>query len=491
MRKLIYVCLAIFFCQINLYSQKETNWWHFGVKAGINFNSVSDVAADDGTVISDMPQAITGYLSTYEGCFTLSTYDGKLLMSSDGMTVYDKNGAVMTNGTGLLGHPSATQSGIVAPKPGSSTEYYIITVRAADGPANGIRYSLVDLSLNNGLGAVVSKNNTIQAGGTDENISVIPNANENDYWLIHRTAKTFYVWAITDAGISATPHQTVVTSTINSGTLLHQIGETIVSPDQTKIASFNYSGRQIVSAEFDKTTGLISNVKTLGMPIVTYGGAFSANSQYLYVAAGNFPNGLYVGAWANLRAGIVPAVLPASTQISNVKLGSDKRLYGIHGYVAGGHVATTKSLFVVTDPDNGGGSVKKFTNYLKNGAYVGLPAFSSGFIRITGKEQPFACVGNNRTYSIKIDITGGNAPSKLEWDFGDGSTPVTQNVNLSQTIYSVQHSYSSTGTYNIKITPSKADGTKLKPVAMTANIVNCTLKTNRMTRSDLLNSKQQ
>ena len=150
-------------------AQKETSWWHFGYKAGLNFNSLNNATASDGTVVPNMPEAIVGPLSTSEGCFTVSTYNGNLLFSSDGSTVYDKNGNVMSNGTGLLGGPSSTQSGIAVPKPGSTTEYYIITVpQDYTAYPNGIRYSIVDISKNAGLGAVTSKNNVIKSGAVYE-----------------------------------------------------------------------------------------------------------------------------------------------------------------------------------------------------------------------------------------------------------------------------------------------------------------------------------
>ena len=488
MKKIIILSLSVL-CYLNVMAQKETSWWHFGYKAGLNFNSLNNATASDGTVVPNMPEAIVGPLSTSEGCFTVSTYNGNLLFSSDGSTVYDKNGNVMSNGTGLLGGPSSTQSGIAVPKPGSTTEYYIITVpQDYTAYPNGIRYSIVDISKNAGLGAVTSKNNVIKSGAVYENIAAVPNSNGKDYWLIHRTLQTFYVWAITETGISSTAHQTIASSAIvSSGTVY--LGELIVSSDYTKLASFNWAGCQVISAVFNPSTGLISGIQTQTLPILTYSGTFSPNNQYIYISSGyNNSIQVYVNTWAKLRAGTASTFLAYGP--SNIKPGIDRRLYGIRTNSAGSANAT-KHLYVVMNPDAGGTTMKYFPNYLKNSAYLGLPTFAAGFIRIIPKEQPFACTSHNRTYSVEVDLSGGNAPDKLEWYFGDGSAKITQTVNASQSKYSQVYSYNNAGIYTIEITPYKADGTKLTAITMTANIVNCTLKTNRMTRSDLLNSKQQ
>lgn len=488
MKRIIYISLVLIFCQIHLYAQKETSWWYFGFNAGLNFNSLSNVTANDGTIVSDMPQSIVGALSTREGCFTVSTYNGQLLFSSDGMIVYDKNGNIMTNGTDLLGGSSATQSGIVVPRPETINEYFIITVPEGSVP-NGICYSTVDITANGGLGAVTSKNQIIKSGVVNENITIVPNlSNYKDYWLIHRTKTTFYVWAITYAGISITPHQTLSNSSIVALDVPGYVeGEIGISSDYTKVFSCNWYGSQVITANFNPITGYISDIKTQSFPYKTYAGCFSPDGNYLYIGSGYDGNKLYVQTWDKVRAGT--AMNKIADNIGNVKAAIDNRLYGIQ---TGGDLSTyVKHLFVIRNPNAGGTDIKYFPNYLKNTVGLGLPSFAAGFIRIKPKSQPFACATHSRTYGVEVDLSGGNAPVKLEWDFGDGSPIVTQSVSFGQTEYSLQHSYSNSGIYTILVTPYKADGTKSKVINMEANIVYCTLKTNLMTRSELLNSKQQ
>lgn len=484
MKKIVYIFLLIFLFQSVAYCQKETSWWYFGLKSGLNFNSLSNATASNGTVVPNMPKPIAGVLSTYEGCFTVSTFDGKLLFSSDGIRVYDKNNNQMPNGTGLLGDPSATQSGIVIPRPGSVTQYYIVTVPAQEGtPTNGIRYSIVDLEQRAGLGDVTSKNIVLKSGVTHENIAAVLNSNQQSYWLLHRTGQTFYVWAVTAAGISTTPHQTL-TSTAVSG--VNYVGELIVSPDYTKIAWCNWGGKQVISADFNPATGNLSNIKAQTLPIITYGGAFSPNSEYLYIASGYNTPQVYVNTWAKLRAGTAFSFLMYGP--SNLRAGIDGRLYGIQSPQSG---VSSKHLYVIMNPNAGGASNFYFPNYLINPAYLGLPAFATGFIRVTPHSKAFACAANKRTYGVEVDLSGGNAPTQLKWNFGDGTPVVTQTVIPLQSLYYQPHTYSSAGTYTITVTPYKGDGSAILPVTMSTVVTYCSLRSNRMTRSDLLNSKQQ
>lgn len=101
------------------------------------------------TVLTD------GNLNTLEGCSTISNDNGQLLFYTDGTIIYQADGSVMTNGNGLLGSSSSTQSAIIIPKPLDPTIYYVFTVDDVgqdvfDGPyvTDGINYSIVDFSTN-------------------------------------------------------------------------------------------------------------------------------------------------------------------------------------------------------------------------------------------------------------------------------------------------------------------------------------------------------
>src|SRR4030095_1334601 len=152
--------LLLFFislCYYHLQAQNEGNIWYFGDEAGIDFNS-------------GVPVAITNsQMSTLEGCATICDVNGNLLFYTDGMTVWSSNQSIMSNGTGLYGNYSATQSGVIVPQPGTSI-YYVFTVDENIG--FGLRYSIVDISANGGLGDVISKNNLL-LGQSSEKVTAV------------------------------------------------------------------------------------------------------------------------------------------------------------------------------------------------------------------------------------------------------------------------------------------------------------------------------
>ena len=141
------------------YSQGEANIWYFGQNAGLDFNSGSPVALTNGQ------------LNTLEGCATISTSSGELIFYTDGVTVFNKNHTIMVNGTGLLGHSSSTQSATIVPKPGSSNMFYIFTTDNEHDP-DGFRYSIVDMSLDSGNGAITVDKNILVYTPTTESLGV-------------------------------------------------------------------------------------------------------------------------------------------------------------------------------------------------------------------------------------------------------------------------------------------------------------------------------
>jgi large repetitive protein len=146
LKKVLYIILLF---SLPLMAQKEAANWYFGWNAGLDFNSGSPVALTDGQ------------LSQMEGCATISDSGGNLLFYTNGIEIYNAQHEIMQDGTGLLGSQSSSQSAIIVPSPGSLTRYYVVAVDA-EGGANGLTYSVVDMSLDGGLGGVIIPEKNIQ-----------------------------------------------------------------------------------------------------------------------------------------------------------------------------------------------------------------------------------------------------------------------------------------------------------------------------------------
>ncbi len=277
-----YILLFLLFFILNniLFSQKEGNNWYFGTNAGLSFNT-------------DPPTPLTnGQLDTYEGCATVSDKNGNLLFYTDGMTVYDKMHNIMPNGSNLFGHSSSTQSAIIVPKPGTYDPtlkrfdiYYIFTVDAHETNLHGISYSIVDMTLNNGKGDIITKNVHLLGTATTEKISAVRHANGCDYWIIciPVNSNNFYAYLLNSSGLVNSP----VISNVGQE-YENKIGYMKISPNGEYIAVAQCGGSNygIFVYDFDKNNGTVSfkfyDTPMIGGTTCYYGVEFSPNNQFLY-----------------------------------------------------------------------------------------------------------------------------------------------------------------------------------------------------------------
>jgi hypothetical protein len=79
--------------------------------------------------------------------------------------------------------------------------YYIITVdEGVSGASNtGIKYSVVDMNLDGGLGDVIATQKNIPLLATStEKLEVVPAANGTDFWIVTHNNSTFYSFLLTN-----------------------------------------------------------------------------------------------------------------------------------------------------------------------------------------------------------------------------------------------------------------------------------------------------
>lgn len=490
-------------------AQKNTNIWHFGAKAGLDFNTTQSFTSSNLGVIDNVPKPITGFFTTSEGCFSLSDkLSGELMMSSDGSTIYNKSGAIMTNGSGLLGNSSSTSSGIVVPFPGNRNLYYVFTVSDVTAARNGINYSIVDMTLNSGLGGVdpAKKNINLSLGTSGytkadvaENIAAIQHTNGTDYWLVSRFRNVILVWQISSSGVS---EPTVYTTGHSVGVHPYPTGGGIgylkFNSDGSKFLFFDHlyvAGTKswLTIADFDRSTGTVSNIKErtateFGSP---YALEFSISGEYVYVTTVEYgsANGLYLAKVSdieNLSAATIP-VTKLANDISCVQMGADGRIYGI--------AYNSRNLYIVLNPDSGNGEVALLANYLLSGTAgrYGLPVFAVSFFKsepVQSKE--IICAGISNTYKITVSLGGIARLATLKWNFGDG-TIITETLPAGSAsgTYSYNHTYASTGNYTVSVIPGIDDGDGIiyedadKVSEKTFDVVDCSIISNRMIRRDV------
>lgn len=229
----------------------------------------------------------------------ISGKNGKLLFYFNGIDIYDASHKPMLNGS-LLNPYNATgydlpQGGIIIPYPGKSSQY--ILFHAEEGYLEpptwglevvGLYFSVVDMSLNNGLGRVTQRKmplvvDTLEYGRLD----VVRHANGRDWWLgvWESHSNAYYKVLIDPSGIHVLGKYTVGIPRREG------YGQACFSPDGSKyvvLSGIVYAGEYyyLDIYDFDRCTGMFSNHEQTHLTGNTGGGgiAIARNSRCLYVA---------------------------------------------------------------------------------------------------------------------------------------------------------------------------------------------------------------
>ena len=157
-------------------AQKQANVWYFGNHAGIDFNGGFPIALNDGQTY--LQQGLI------EGTSVICDSSGNLLFYSNGETIWNRNHQVMCNGDSLLSSYSSTQSSLILPLPGTDGIFYHFTTDAfVDHDLRfGFRFSVVDMCLDNGLGAIINGQKSILILDTvAEKLTAVRHPNGIDY----------------------------------------------------------------------------------------------------------------------------------------------------------------------------------------------------------------------------------------------------------------------------------------------------------------------
>ncbi|WP_299123973.1 T9SS type B sorting domain-containing protein [uncultured Winogradskyella sp.] len=428
MKKIYFTLLSLAFCSL-IFGQNEASYWYFGQNAGLRF----DAGAGTVTAITD------GQIDTLEGCTSISDTDGNLVFYTDGRTVWNQNHQIMPNGdyfggTGLLGDPSSTSSGLIVPKPEDPNQYYIFTVdephhnNAAtypnqnlddavpsgdDGFNNGFNYSLVDMTLNGGMGDVDPAEKNVHLVTYDPNdteeikykssekITAVRAEDCSSFWVITHFTNKFYAFRVDVNGVNTTPVISTVGPTVPiSGYRRNALGYLKASPDASKLmaANFGYAtGEGAVASgsidlfDFNNATGIVSNHLELYSRqnnTNPYGVEFSAENKKAYATTGPVgAQGSQVLQWdlesADIPNSAVTIHTSGSISAGALQLGIDRRIYRAQYEFSNPNGNTRRYLGVINNPEADGldanynqqGILLDINGNSQNRSFIGLPPF--------------------------------------------------------------------------------------------------------------------
>lgn len=428
--------LSVFlFISVFTFGQKHQNNWYFGRNASILFDATTNIPSVGNNNPMVYPLASVSISDSSSG---------KLLFYSDGETVWDNNHQAMPNSNDIS--TSTAMGALIVPNPANRNQYYIFTVDIN----RLLEYTIVDMSLNGGLGAVISKRNTI-ASNIAQTIIAVKHEFENAYWLIthnnlNPAQDIFLVYKVSENGISTTP----ITSKV--GEKGRTFGDLVSNSSGTKLALTTYADAEGIAQvfDFDKQCGLVSNAITLHKENnwnYAFGAAFSPDDNILYIAysVGESQLTQYFGAdFSNWDV-----VAYSDANYNDIHIGPDSKLY-INTHFNG---IPSKDIDVLLNPNGIGFAVDYQQDFLdlgtgKNGNFR-FPNF------ITDKSTPDpsiykptisfidVCVGD----STRFFITGvSSTPDSLNWQFIDTNGSIT-----TSTLLDPKHRFSQKGTHTVVV----------------------------------------
>ncbi len=260
------ICLLLI-CALGLSAQLETANWIFGINAGLDFNS--------GEL-----ECVEGYpLVASHGSSVLSDPNGNLLFYTNGFQVWNKDNEIMPNG--ILEDSCAgintIQNCVIIPRVGHDEQYFLFTLDKFVQGSKGLKYNIVDLSEDNGLGDVIVKSISLQ-DSVFNGAAVTKHENGIDYWLVirsfHNNTPQWDSYLIDESG----------------PTLMNSYNEAIAPVDNPLTGKFSPNGKLLYWSyyvfDFDNGNGQITGYRTL------YNGSsqsysmaeFSPNSEVLYAS---------------------------------------------------------------------------------------------------------------------------------------------------------------------------------------------------------------
>lgn len=316
---------------------QQENKWAFGMNAGLDFTTGNPVA---------FQTAMSGF---GEGEASVCDANGQLLFYTEGSFIWDRNNNLMPGGSDLTGLTSATtysvtssasQGTLIIPMPGNTNRYYVFSLTSMEqnalGNAGRLYYSVVDMTLNGGMGDVVpgQKGVFIDSALSERMTAVV--GDRCNIWVITCSADAHIkAYEVNFSVVNPTP----VVSAVGMDQIF--TGNLAASPDGHKLAATkcNVFGQGFGGAmlfDFDIVTGLASNPVSL---LPAYGGysvCFSPDNSKLYVVGGFQHLFQY-----NLNAGNAAAIQASETLIgpagmTDLKMAPDGKMYfKANEYLAG------------------------------------------------------------------------------------------------------------------------------------------------------------
>lgn len=413
---------------------------------------------------------------------SISDSIGNLLFYYEGFNVYDASHQIMLNGDSLsrtdFSGSNINQGAVILPFTENENLYalfhmdgkYVAGVTGYIG--THLYRSIIDMSLNNGLGAVVDRKKII----LEDNLyygrmQTVRHANGRDWWILLPNQINGIATGMHSILLSPADEVQVQFREFENP-IVKGLGQSVVSPDGSQYAITNTVdlnlGPHVSLFNFDRCSGEIFNQRNrvfIDPGVYSTGISFSSNSRLLYVTAFDKiyqfdtyeENPLDHEFSVATYDGFLDSIFPVPTWFYLCQLAPDGKIYisipnGArflhHIDFPNRHANDCKVIQHGTQlPNFNGGSLPYFSNF-RLGPIDGSLCDTIGINNI-----PLANFRSDQEVldSMSFEFTDLSAyePDYWMWEFGDGNS--SDEINP-------KHSYTNKGAYQICLTVSNEYG---------------------------------
>jgi len=309
-----YIILLFSFCPLLAEAQvKFDNVWMLGTH-----NSISTPTINRGFKLDfqETPPRLDTMSIPFDFNAIAGICDsvGKLLFYTNGCTIANRDHEEMANGAEInegglvykynclgyfsqgdnLGYPTH-QGCLILPWPGKAKRYMLLHLHKPDTMSlwyiENLKYSVVDMSGDDGLGEVIEKNHQVYQDTFLDMLTSVRHANGRDWWIVlpKYNMGRYYSFLLSPEGISEP--------------IIQDIGNPVAHPTWGIQAMFSPNGKKYANMspetglqvfDFDRCSGNMKAVfhcddlvfRTDILSSYACGVAFSPSSRFLYVVSG-------------------------------------------------------------------------------------------------------------------------------------------------------------------------------------------------------------
>lgn len=414
-RKLKYTILLLSIWSlipIKSLGQAERNNWYFGALAGVSFNGGSLTSLNDNGILR--PIAF-GQIQGPDNIAVVNDPAGNLLFYTEGRVFKNRLQQNMPS-TPTDEYAFRESQQVVTRNPGNPDQYYLFVI-IQDGLMMRLSYTIVDMSLDNGLGDILLESaHTIVLNNVGQQMTTAQHANGRDIWVICQGNGTFNSFLVSPGGVSTVAIRSQTGLSPVDGNF-NNFGAIETSPNNQLIAGIFSDLGKVLLFEFDNLTGQLNSIyedePAIASPLPFTGVEFSINSEVLYVTH----NTAGIRQYDLSDLSQIPSFVSITPQtgglaFSHLKRGPDGKIYVSN--------RGTSFLGAINDPNTLGIGCDYQTNVFNfsSGAHLlDLPTFLLPD-RPEGISFLNICLGESTQLRFGTDFFSTN----YEWDLGNGTT---------------------------------------------------------------------